>query len=136
MENLRAWVALLIGANALFAFVQFLITRHDNKKNIGKKLDEVEHNLTAKIEANDKNLEQHKAIESRRGILRFADDLKNGIDHSEDFFRQTLVDVNCYEKYCLKNPAFENGYTALAAKFIKEEFEKKYMHKGGQNNEQ
>lgn len=38
MNGLSAIVAAVLASNALFAFVQYLITRHDTKKNVKGKL--------------------------------------------------------------------------------------------------
>ena len=39
VEIMVKMVLAVIGSNALFSFVQFLVTRADNKKNIEKKID-------------------------------------------------------------------------------------------------
>ena len=41
-EMIGAIVLAIIGSNALFAFLQFMITRHDTKKNVKGKLTVLE----------------------------------------------------------------------------------------------
>lgn len=116
----------VIGSNALFGFaqfiIQFLVTRADMKQNFGKKLDD----LNAKVDRN-------KAELCRTHILRFADDLRNGIDHSEEYFRQQILDCDTYDAFCKTHPDFSNGLTIVASDYIRTEFKKLYTHTKGEN---
>ena len=105
----------IIGSGALFTFIQFLITRYDTKKGIEKKLDDL-----------SERLDRDKAIEARNHILRFSDEIRNGIAHSEDYFKQMLIDCDIYEKYCFEHPNFSNGLTQMASEHIKETFREIY----------
>ena len=110
------WVAVLT-SGAVFSFIQFLITlffsRKDRTKDLEDKIDE----LGEKIDAN-------QAVLARTHILRFSDELKNGIEHSAEYFRQQLDDCDTYDKYCQSHPEFKNSYTEIANKHIKETFER------------
>lgn len=44
-ETTETIVLAVIGSNALFAFLQFLISRHDTKKNIKGKLERLERDV-------------------------------------------------------------------------------------------
>ena len=109
----------IIGSGALFTFIQFLITRYDTKKRIIEKIDEL-----------GEDMERHKAIEARNHILRFSDELRNGVHHSEDYFKQIMIDIDTYENYCEEHKDFANGLTVLASEFITEEFRKIYTNGG------
>ena len=117
--------------------IQYLLTRHDNKKNvkgeIEKKMDEGFKEIKAdvkavKAEVNgvSERLEEHKAILARTHILRFADELQTGT-HSKEYFQQQLKDIKTYEKYCDAHPDFENNLTTMSSKFIQEEYERLYL---------
>lgn len=112
-------VLALFGSQAVFGFlqfiIQFLVTRNDTKNNVVSRIDD----LNAKVDRN-------QAILARTHILRFADDLRNGIHHSEEYFRQQMLDCDTYENYCKANPDFSNGLTIVASRFIRNEFEKLY----------
>lgn len=126
MSDIIKLIAAIVGSNAVFGFlqfiIQFIVTRNDMKKSFVKKLDD----LDAKVDRNS-------AILARTHILRFADDLRNGIHHSEEYFRQQMLDCDTYDSYCRAHPDFSNGLTIVASKYIREEFEKMYMK--GDNNE-
>ena len=122
-------VIAIIGSGAIFGFlqfiIQFLVTRNDMKMNFGKKLDD----LNAKVDRN-------QAVLARTHILRFADDLRNGVHHSEEYFRQQMLDCDLYDKYCESHPDFSNGLTIIASKYIKDKFTELYTsEKGDSKNE-
>lgn len=101
----------IIGSNALFSFVQFLVTRVDNKKNIEKKIDK----LSEKVDEN-------AAILARTHILRFSDEIKNGVIHSQEYWRQQLDDCDLYARFCESHPNFKNSYTETADEHIRETY--------------
>ena len=106
-----------LASGAVFSFVQFLITlgfsRADKTKEIEKKVDA----LSDKIDEN-------QAVLARTHILRFSDELRNGVEHSAEYFRQQLDDCDTYDKYCESHPDFKNSYTMIANKHIKDTFER------------
>ena len=120
MSDTKELIIAIVGSGAIFGFlqfiIQFLVTRNDMKQNFGEKLDD----LNSKVDRN-------QAILARTHILRFADDLRNGIHHSEEYFRQQILDCDTYDTYCRNHPDFSNGLTIVASKYIREEFEKMYM---------
>ena len=121
-------IVAVIGSNALFGFlqfiIQFLVQRNDMRQSFGKGLEE----LNAKVDRN-------QAVLARTHILRFADDLRNGVHHSEEYFRQQMLDCDTYDAYCREHPDFSNGLTVIASKFIKDEFIKHYTEGKGSTNE-
>ena len=117
-EIMLKMVLAVIGSNALFSFVQFLVTRADNKKNIEKKID----NLSEKVDEN-------AAILARTHILRFSDEIKNGVIHSQEYWRQQLDDCDLYARFCESHPNFKNSYTETADEHIRETY-KELMRSG------
>lgn len=116
-ETLVAIISAIMGGGAVFSFVQFFITlgfsRRDKTREIEKKVD-----------ALAERIDENAAILARTHILRFSDELKNGVEHSAEYFRQQLDDCDTYEKFCETHPDFKNSYTEIANKHIKETFEK------------
>lgn len=119
-------IVAVIASGAVFGFlqfiIQFLVTRYDTRQNVGKRIDSLE-----------EKIDRNSAVLARTHILRFADDLRNGVHHSEEYFRQQMLDCDLYDKYCKANPDFSNGLTIIASDFIKTEFKKQYMK--GETNE-
>lgn len=122
MSDTKELIIAIVGSGAIFGFlqfiIQFLVTRNDMKQNFGKKLDD----LNSKVDRN-------QAILARTHILRFSDEIRNhGANfHSEESYRQQILDCDTYDAYCKDHPDFSNGLTIVANKHIREEFEKMYM---------
>ena len=117
----------IILSGAFFSFIQFLITflfsRRDKLKEVEKKLD-----------MTNNKIDRNQAVLARTHILRFADDIRNGIDHSDEYFRQQMLDCDTYDTYCREHPDFSNGLTIIASETIRSEYRKLFM-KGGNQDE-
>lgn len=121
-ELLLTGAVTLVTASALWNFIQFLVVRHDNgKKDLA--------DIKAAIAKLSDKVDENQAILARTHILRFSDECRNGIIHSDDYFRQQLQDIDVYERYCEKHPDFSNGLTVISAQYIKDEYARQL--KGG-----
>lgn len=109
-------IVAVVCSGAFFSFAQFLLTRFDTKKGIEKKVDMLAEQLA-----------EHKATLARTHILRFADELRNGTKHSDEYFRQQILDIDTYNNYCETHPNFANGLTRMASEYIREEYRKEYL---------
>ena len=122
-------IVAVVGSGAVFGFlqfiIQFLVTRADMKQNFGKKLDD----LNSKVDRN-------QAVLARTHILRFADDLRNHGSryHSEEYYRQQILDCDLYDHYCEEHPEFSNGLTIVASRYIRNEFEKLFTERREDND--
>ena len=123
-----------LGAGALFSFIQFLISlffsRKDKLKEIERKIDENNEITNKKIDTlNDKidkvaeSVDENAAVLARTHILRFSDEIKNGMIHSSEYWRQQLDDCDTYMRFCESHPGFKNSYTEHADKHIKETYD-------------
>lgn len=116
-ENLTAIITAIIGSGALFSFIQFLIALFFSRKDKSREIE-------AKIDSLADKVDRNQAVLARTHILRFSDELKNGIEHSAEYFRQQLDDCDTYDAFCRSHPDFKNSYTEIANKHIKETFER------------
>lgn len=114
MQTVIAVIIAVIGSNGLWAYLQYRLTRKDEVskalKSLGEKIDQI----------NDK-VDRNEATLARTHILRFDDEiLNNGIHyHSLEYYRQTSEDIDAYERYANKNPAYRNNCATLAIDHIK-----------------
>ena len=119
-------LALVYGG--LFSFIQFFITfgfsRKDKSKEIEKRLDVIQEDQQQGFKELNKKVEYNAAVLARTHILRFNDEIMNGVKHSREYWRQQLDDCDTYEEFCRENPDFKNSYTEIADKNIKTTFEK------------
>ncbi len=103
-------------SGAVFSFVQFMITFGFSRKDKTKEIED-------KLDLLSDKLDESQAINARTAILRFSDELKSGMKHSKEYYKQILDDCDCYEDYCKAHPNFHNSYTEIADKHIKETYE-------------
>ena len=99
-------------ASAIWDFIKFLINRKDGENRELK-------GIKSAIEALSDKVDRNQAILARTHILRFDDELINGIDHSKEYFSQQLQDIDTYEAYCKLHPDFKNNYAVIASEHIK-----------------
>ena len=102
----------IVTASAIWDFIKFLINRKDGEKKELKGIKSAIETLSDKVDRN-------QAILARTHILRFDDELINGIDHSKEYFSQQLQDIDTYEAYCKLHPDFKNNYAVIASEHIK-----------------
>ena len=117
MNDTTEIIIAVLASGGVFSLVQFLITfgfsRADKSKEIEKKIDSL-----------SERIDENAAILARTHILRFSDEIKNGIEHSNEYWRQQLDDCDTYAKFCETHPSFKNSYTIIADKHIKETYER------------
>jgi len=66
---------------------------------------------------------QDDAKSARRRILNCADELRRGIEHSQEFFDDVMDDISYYNNYCSEHPNFKNMKAVVAIEFIKETYQ-------------
>lgn len=111
-EILLTGAVAIVTASAIWDFIKFLINRKDGEKKELK-------GIKSAIEALSDKVDRNQAILARTHILRFDDELINGIDHSKEYFSQQLQDIDTYEAYCKLHPDFKNNYAVIASEHIK-----------------
>ena len=121
MEILYGAASLLLGGGML-AFMQFLITRHDQKHDKLKGVYEAIEGLSKQIKSVADKADERNAVNSRVRILRFADEMMEGKRHSKDSWGQVMSDITDYEKYCDAHPDFRNGQTAATVEYLKKNY--------------
>ena len=107
----------VFASSGFWAFVQFIISRHDKTGVELQKISEQVRELYDKVGEN-------AAVLARTHILRFDDELLNGMEHSQEYFRQQLDDIDTYNEYCDAHPDFRNSYTTIASEHIRETYKK------------
>lgn len=146
-DSIIAIFVAVIGSNALWGFIQFLVQRKDNKsdcikkiiemiKELDKKLDEKvaelddrstqrNERLNTKIDKLDNELGEHGAIACRVRILKFMDEILEGWEHSKDSYNQVMQDITNYERYCAEHPLFKNHQTVATIEHIKADYQER-----------
>lgn len=94
---------------------------------ISGRLDDMGHRLDALEVYNKAQDEKHaeeKALDARRRILRFGDEIRNKVRHSKEHFTNMFRDIKYYRTYCDTHPNFENGEVVNTIEIIEETHKK------------
>lgn len=118
LELVVTVIVAIIGSNALWGFMQFLLERKDKKNDCSKKI------LKAIQELNHK-IEESTAIGCRIRILKFMDEIIEGWEHSKDSYNQVMRDITEYLQYCDDHPQFLNHQTDATIERIKKDYEQR-----------
>lgn len=123
MTAVITFFSVLLGGGIL-TFAQFLISRHDSKNDKTKTIMDSIDALSRKVDKVEASLDERDAVLARTHILRFRDELYNDIRHSQEYFEQTLDDIQTYDLFCANHPKFANGRTRAAADYIRSEYDR------------
>lgn len=75
------------------------------------------------VEIMDK-LNESEATDARYRILRFDDEIRHHVRHTEEHFNQILGDIDEYERYCRTHPNYKNSKAVLAIENTRHTYEK------------
>ena len=125
MELIITVVIAIVGSNALWGFIQFLVQRKDNKEECGKKIIEMIEKLDGKIDKLDNELSERSAISCRVRIIKFMDEILQGWSHSHDSYVQVMQDITNYLRYCAEHPDFKNHQTEATIAHIQADYQER-----------
>lgn len=69
-------------------------------------------------------IEEGDAKNARYRIIRFNDEIRHNVRHTEEHFNQIIDDIDTYEKYCRTHPKFSNGKGVHSVANVKKIYEK------------
>ena len=105
----------VLGSSVLTGIVNRVFNILDRKKDkqdqIISEINEMRSELNKHIEDDEK----HRADMCRARILRFSDELRRGISHSEESFNNILEDIDNYISYCTQHESVYINSKANAA---------------------
>ena len=89
----------------------------------GEVLEKVE-TLTKDVRNNKADDDDKWASLKRSHILAFGDEIRLGVDHSQERFDQILLDISEYEQYCDTHPEYKNDKAPVTIDLIKKTYSK------------
>ena len=114
----------VIASGGATALIQHLINKKgrdaEQFKQLNKKIDSLEKSI---VEL-DSKIDVNEAQTARTQILRFADELYNGVLHTKEHFNEILDTCGRYNQYCAEHPEFKNMRTVNAQERINEVYKK------------
>jgi len=123
MDYLQTIIGMLIGGG-LIGLIEFLIRRSDDKKEKNSKVLAAIQALSDKITAIEGRMDRSNADSARRRILTFDDELRRGLDHSEESYNQILQDIKFYRDFCRMHDDYENDKATSAIAHIRETYQR------------
>ena len=84
-----------------------------------KRLD----SLSDKLDAHIKEDCEAKSDEARLRVLRFGDEVRRNVQHTEEHWADILRDIDRYEDYCDKHPEYENNRATRTIQYLKGVFD-------------
>ena len=85
-------------------------------------LEEKLDTISRKVDKLENQVEEDKARQARTHLLRFADELYEKKQHTQEYFLQILDDAKFYEEYVAAHKDFANGRTENACKIIRDTY--------------
>lgn len=107
-------------AECLAIIVPIIVSMRESFSKTTKQIGGLEQKLADHIREDGDNM----AKQLRIRILRFDDELYQGVLHSENHFEDILDDIDAYKTYCDNHPNFHNSRGGAAMKHIKAVYEK------------
>lgn len=92
----------------MLASSRLILANRKSKSEIVKRLDALDGKLVKHIEDDA----ACRADEARSRILRFGDEVRQGVLHTAEHWADVLRDVDRYEDYCSGHPLYENNRAA------------------------
>lgn len=69
-------------------------------------------------------IEKREAETARYRIIRFNDEIRHDVRHTEEHFTQIIGDIDTYERYCREHPKFPNGKAVRSVANIRKIYDK------------
>lgn len=69
-------------------------------------------------------LNESEATDARYRIIRFDDEIRHHVKHTEEHFNQILDDIDEYERYCSSHKNYKNSKAVLAIENTRRTYEK------------
>ena len=88
-------------------------------EQILKKLDEIENKLNLHI-ADD---ERYRVEEGRTRFLRFCDECRRGVLHTEEHWNDIIKDIDVYKEYCMHHVDYQNERAVRTIDYLIEKYD-------------
>lgn len=107
-----------LGSAGLWTYIDHRQQRKADKESRDDEILSEIRSIRKEIEEIRTTIAENEAKTRRIRILRFADEVFTGREHTKDAFDQTMSDITDYELYCDEHPTFKNHQTEETIKFL------------------
>lgn len=88
-------------------------------EQILKKLDEIENKLNRHIADDERN----RVEEGRTRFLRFCDECRRGVLHTEEHWNDIIKDIDVYKEYCIRHADYKNERAVRTIDYLIEKYD-------------
>lgn len=88
-------------------------------EQILKKLDEIENKLNRHIADDERN----RVEEGRTRFLRFCDECRRGVLHTEEHWNDIIKDIDVYKEYCMRHVDYQNERAVRTIDYLIEKYD-------------
>ena len=88
-------------------------------EQILKKLDEIENKLNRHIADDERN----RVEEGRTRFLRFCDECRRGVLHTEEHWNDIIKDIDVYKEYCMRHADYQNERAVRTIDYLIEKYD-------------
>lgn len=128
-----AFVAILTSLGGITTIVQVSPIKINPWTWIAKKIGRaINGEVLEKVNTISQDLAEHvkqddirEAKRQRGKIIDFADELRQGVQHSEENFNRILESITEYNRFCAKHPEFPNDKATLSISYIETVYRKR-----------
>lgn len=125
MELLKIFLT-SCGAAIIAGIFSLIVTN----KNIKKEQAQEQNEVLKRLDKLSDKLSEHvledgeaRTDEARLRILRFGDEVRRGVAHTEEHWADILRDIDRYERYCDAHPEYENNRATRTIEYLKNVFD-------------
>lgn len=122
--GILSFVGALVASGGATAVVQHHLEKKGKKAKDFETLNSKVDTLQESVGKLDAKIDMNEAQTARTQILRFADELYNGVLHTKEHFNEVLDTCGRYNAYCAEHPEFKNMRTVNAQERINEVYKK------------
>ena len=88
-------------------------------EQILNKLDEIENKLNRHIADDERN----RVEEGRTRFLRFCDECRRGVLHTEEHWNDIIKDIDVYKEYCMRHVDYQNERAVRTIDYLIEKYD-------------
>lgn len=118
------FLSAIFASTGFWAFLTAMLQKKEREKDGENQILKAIADLKKDIEGLKEDRERDNADSARNYILRFDDELRRHVEHSEEFFNQILDYVNSYQSYCDTHDSYPNSKAESAMAHIKACYQK------------
>lgn len=117
----------------IFTLIKYALERRDKKadkqedkneanKNTVKEIQKALSSIHQELLVHISSYQRDNANQARTRILRFGDEARRGLPHTQEHWEDILRDIDSYEKYCESHKEYINSKAVSTIAFLRSRY--------------